>query len=376
MSDINEYLKWRGDITFDYDPFNEVDSLILSELAYCDFDHVVLEDDEPTELKTIRKRYFRVHDREEVKKRTVFNGWTPLLLDSLYESKRFENLKIGYFVNRKEDEKDEQFSAVTFELNDQFRYVAFRGTDNSVTGWKEDLLFSYKSGTPGQLAARDYLNHYCKDYDGILHVGGHSKGGNLAVYSAAFCEKSIQDKITDIWSNDGPGFLQETIESIEYQRIKNRIHSYIPRSSIIGLLMNNDVDHCIIQSTGKGAYQHNALTWVVEKNHFVRAEEFSNGNLFLDKTIEHWLDGLEDEDKEEFLEYVFSILDAPGDDYIEEIKQHGLKSARDMFKAGTSINKEQLQKIAKVVGHFIASGSSTIFDSLKNVGNTDKDKKN
>ena len=374
MSDINEYLKWRGDITFDYDPFNEVDSLILSELAYCDFDHVVLEDDEPTELKTIRKRYFRVHDREEVKKRTVFNGWTPLLLDSLFESKRFEDLKIGYFVNRKEDEKDEQFSAVTFELNDQFRYVAFRGTDNSVTGWKEDLLFSYKSGTPGQL--RDYLNHYCKDYDGILHVGGHSKGGNLAVYSAAFCEKSIQDKITNIWSNDGPGFLQETIESIEYQRIKNRIHSYIPRSSIIGLLMNNDVDHCIIQSTGKGAYQHNALTWVVEKNHFVRAEEFSNGNLFLDKTIEHWLDGLEDEDKEEFLEYVFSILDAPGDDYIEEIKQHGLKSARDMFKAGTSINKEQLQKIAKVVGHFIASGSSTIFDSLKNVGNTDKDKKN
>ncbi|MBR2067655.1 MAG: DUF2974 domain-containing protein, partial [Solobacterium sp.] len=300
MNTFLDYIEWRGDIEFSYDGFNEVDNMLLSTLAYSDYENVIDADSAPLDLDTVRKRYFHFHTREVVGQRKPRSLTAPLLMDDLIQSKRFQDLKIGYYVNHVSEDSVTQFSAMTMDFND-FVYIAFRGTDNSLTGWKEDLLLSFKSGIHAQVFAVDYLNRYMKDETRDIIVGGHSKGGNLAVYAAAFCEASIRDKIKIIYSNDGPGFLKEITESENYLSIKDRIYSIIPESSIVGLLLNNDIEHHVIKSYSTGMHQHDPYSWLVYRNSFVREERISKSNAFLDKTLDDWLNNLSEEEKETFV---------------------------------------------------------------------------
>ena len=163
MADVIDYLHWRGDLTLEERPFNEVDNVVLSLLTYTKFDEVLSSTTEPIPLDDVRREYFRYHTREEIQNIKIFNGQAPLLMDDLAETKRFHDMKIGWYVSDLKDDETLQFAAVTYILPNGEAYVGFRGTDNSVTGWREDLLLSYMSGTQGQLLSVNYLNEHFSD---------------------------------------------------------------------------------------------------------------------------------------------------------------------------------------------------------------------
>ena len=179
MTDIFDYLKWRSDVPFSVAPFNDVDNIILSELSYSDFSGIVSSDDSSVSLSQVCERFFLMHDRSEIIQNTAFNAKAPLLMEYMVSGCRFGNMYLHRFVSKLDEEKTAQMSAVTYLLDDGSAYVAFRGTDNTLVGWKEDFDIGCLSETRGQQLAVDYLKLIAKEINRPLRVGGHSKGGNF-----------------------------------------------------------------------------------------------------------------------------------------------------------------------------------------------------
>lgn len=224
MANIFDYLEWRSDVPFSCDPFNEVDNLVLAQLAYTDFDGCIPEDNEDgATLKEIYEQYYRIHTREEILARTSFIAKAPLLMDKMIDSKRYGDIRLKGYVNYINDEKSQQMSAVQMYLSDGTVYLAYRGTDDTFTGWKEDLCFSYMEETAGQRESLIYMNEHFLNENVKLRVGGHSKGGNFAIYASAFCDASIQENIIEVYANDAPGFMYEITMKEQYQKLLPKI---------------------------------------------------------------------------------------------------------------------------------------------------------
>ena len=356
MADIFDYLKWRGDVPFSLDPFNEVDNLVLAELAYTDFEGILDGSFRKLSLKSTAKKYFELHPREEAEADRSFTAKAPLLMDGMLDGARFSGTRLTRYVDVINTDKDMQMAAVTFLLDDGSAYVAFRGTDSTVVGWKEDLNMSYMPETEGQKSAARYLNEVASRTDRPLRVGGHSKGGNFAVYAAAFCDTEVQDRIISVYSNDGPGFRSEVTSRSAYRRILPKVISIVPDTSIIGMLLASGVEHRTVKSSSKGIMQHDGFTWQVERNRFVSAEQSALG-LFISKSQQDWLDRIEDDSREMFVNTVFSVLEATGADTFSEMEENKLHSAERMFSSIKGLPKETQKEILSIMGGLFHSGT-------------------
>ena len=215
MANIEDYLVWRGDLSFSADPFNEVDNLILAQMAYVDFDGVVSVPGEtkPLTLAEVNEAYHQIHTEEELRARKTFISSAPFLMEKAAKTARFGSILLTDYVNIVSVEAQEQMAVLTYLLPDGTSYVAFRGTDDTVVGWKEDFNLSYMDETLGQKHAVEYMNLCFADNHRPLRVGGHSKGGNFAVYASAFCDPSIRTQIREVYTNDGPGLLDSLTET-------------------------------------------------------------------------------------------------------------------------------------------------------------------
>ena len=207
-----DYLKWRGDLTFDLDPFNEVDNLILAQMAYIDYDGIVPETRlDAVPISEVCRRYWEIHTEAEIRKRESFVKLSPFLLGPVAGSRRFGNMRLCGYVNYVSKRAEAQMSAIQFELEDGTIYVAYRGTDETIVGWKEDFNLSYMSRTEGQKLAVDYLREHFSNTSLRLRVGGHSKGGNFAVFASSFSGETVRDQIIQVYCNDSPGFREEIV---------------------------------------------------------------------------------------------------------------------------------------------------------------------
>ena len=364
MPNIFDYLEWRGDISFAEDPFNEVDNLILAELSYTDFAGTLSENGRRTSLKNAHRKFFELHSREEVEKQDNPIFRTPLLMDGMMSGDRFSGTLIADYINIIDEDSDMQMSAVTFILADGTAYVAFRGTDNTVVGWKEDLIMSYQPETGGQKEALNYLNRIGKKLKRPIRVGGHSKGGNFAVYASAFCDRKVQDKIIAVYSNDGQGFRHEITESEEYRRIIPKVISIIPDSSVVGLLLSSEAGtEIMVQSSAKRFEQHDGMTWQLNRNRFIRNEQ-SDFSRLMKETQKHWLSKIEDDERESFVESLFSILEATGADTFGEMGGQKLRSIERMLNAAQGMPREKQKELIRIVGELVQSGSKTMMRSL------------
>lgn len=348
MSNIFDYIDWRGDLSFKASPFNEVDNLVLAQLAYTDFDGCIPDDEEVT-LSQIYEKYYQIHTREEILARTSFIAKAPLLMDTMKDSVRFKDVKFKGYVNNIIKSKDEQMSAITMLLPDGTVYVAYRGTDDTFIGWKEDLCFSYMEETEGQRSALQYLNDNFDHTDKKLRIGGHSKGGNFAIYAAAFANENIRNQIIEVWSNDGPGFMHEVTEREEYKSIQPKIHAIVPECSVIGMLMYSLGSKKVIKSNGKAIMQHDANTWQLVGNHFVEVEGRDSMSILADKTIRGWLSGLSLEDRKVFINTVFDVLDSSGATCVSEFNASLLTHLPKIMKALGGLSKEQSENMRKVI---------------------------
>ena len=258
-----------------------------------------------------------------------------------------------------------QFSAVQLDLSDGSKNFCFRGTDDNIVAWKEDFNLGLGE-VPSQKLASEYLNRFGVGTSPI-RVSGHSKGGNLAVYAAVACKIEVQERITDVYSNDGPGFVHEFVTSDSYKKIQNRIHRYIPDSSIIGMLLENPVEPQVIKSTAKGILQHDAMSWQIEGPHFVSAS-LSESAISLHETLHNWLENIDENARTQFVDDLFSILESTGVDTLTQVQEGGLKNAAAMLRElhqivpGTWSELENLLKAVLPFSGFLIMGRQKTVD--------------
>ena len=363
MGNIFDYLEWRCDLSFDADPFNEVDNLVLSELAYTDFDGILSMDGGEVSLQDACQAFFRRHTHEEILANKSFTAKAPLLMEKMLCGARYRDIRLCRYLDETETDRDMQFAAVTILLPDRTAFIAFRGTDGTLVGWKEDFNLSFMPETEGQRRAIRYLDQVGGDFPGSLRVGGHSKGGNLAIYAAAFCRQEVQDRILAVYSNDGPGFQQETLQAEGYQHILPRVISIIPETSIIGLLLSSSAKHHVVKSSQSGILQHDGFSWNVSGNHFVPAELTKTSRL-VRKSLGDWLGQMSEADRQAFTEIIFSLFESTGADSFSEISQQKWKSAEVMLGTLRKMPKEKQMEILSCLQQLGASGGQTVTEYL------------
>ena len=293
--------------SFDERPFSDVDSLVLSCLAFLDI---------PPALTgaygwrgvTIRD-LFRAEHFDRLFSVTFAPDHTKQLLTALAASPRFRDVKVMGYVSRLDAAQEKQFSAMTFRLRPKLSYVAFRGTDSTVVGWKEDFNMAFRSPIPSQEEAIRYLTTAGRHCRGKILLGGHSKGGNLAVYAAAFCKESLQLRIGKVYSHDGPGFLPHVLQSPGFSRISSRVEKTLPQSSVVGLLLEHQEALKIVKSRSVSVLQHDPFNWTVEDGAFVVLEQLTRDARHLDRTLSAWLEKVDNTRRERIVDALFGILE-------------------------------------------------------------------
>ncbi len=361
---MQDYLYWRGDLPFSVDPFNEVDNLILAQTAYIDFDGIVPESrEDQVEIKEVCNQYWLMHTKEEIMQRESFVKLSPFLLEPLAESVRFGNMKLSGYVNHIHKDTQAQMSAVQFELDDGTVYVAFRGTDETIVGWKEDFNLSFMPQTEGQRLAVEYLNTNFMNTALRLRVGGHSKGGNFAVYASAFADEAVNEQILEVYTNDGPGFRPELTRKEAYTNIMKKTISIVPRDSVIGRLLSSSLVPHVVGSGASGIMQHDALTWQIKGNRFLRSEQ-SRESRILEKILSDWLLNVDDEGRKLFVEQIFGVLQATGLDTMKEVRSANLADLSEAIQAARKLPKEQQKEFAEVLSQLLKSSEKTFYEQL------------
>lgn len=331
MGNIMDYISWRGDLTFAQSPFNEVDNLILACFSYVNLDRIpAVTRQKGIELKKLVKEFKKLHTIKELEADKSFIRLAPFMMFEMAESVRFGNCVIRNYVNEIVTEAEQQFSAVEIVLEDGTSYISFRGTDDTIIGWKED--FNLSTGVvPAQERAVEYMQRISDKASGMLRVGGHSKGGNLAIYGSVMC-KSAHDKILEIYSNDGPGFSKEFQDSPETAEMMPKIIRIIPEYSIIGTLLEHEKQPIIVASTSRGLLQHDGFSWEVQGPGLVRRDSLNKTAIRFIEILHKWIDGMDTEQKRLLIEDLFATLQASGCENLSEVQSGGIKSLAAMVK--------------------------------------------
>ncbi len=306
MADLFDYLRWRGDIRFSQVPMNSVDALIFSALAYVHYEDAVssvLDDGIP--LKDAAQAVLAQPDAAS--RCRVKNDLE--LLKAAAETERFGTARLCCYRSVFLPEKATQFAALAFLLCDGTACLAFRGTDNTLVGWKEDFNMSFQESIPAQRLAEQYTRDFAGMTTLPLYLTGHSKGGNLAVFSAATGGTWVQNRILAVFNQDGPGFLEHITKSEGYIRILPKIKTYVPQSSIIGMVLSHQEPHIIIRSKQLGIMQHDLYSWEVMGADFLLAESMTADSRFWEQTFHGWIDGMKPEERSHFFDTLFRLLE-------------------------------------------------------------------
>lgn len=292
---------------FDAKPVSAVDSLILSQLAYINLQPLVPGTRRIEPALRLGNLLQAEHFPQMFKQvRAAANNLR--LLYGLAASPRFRDIGLNYFVSERDLDEEKQFAAVTYILGDDLAYVAFRGTDATLVGWKEDFNMAFQSPVPAQQRAVDYLQAVAAAWPGELLVGGHSKGGNLAIYAAVMSDPAVQERIRRVYSHDGPGFNEEFFAGPGFARMRDRIDETMPQSSLIGMLLENQESYTVIKSSSLGLMQHDPFTWLVDGDHFYQLEQLNPGAQFMDRTLNEWLASMPYTEREDFIDALYTVL--------------------------------------------------------------------
>lgn len=311
MATIFDYLSWRGDLSFAQDPPNGVDALVFSGLSYVRYGSCVeAYPNIPVALSEAAERFFELYDCED--RVRVKNDLE--LLRAAAATERFGNAKLCMYRDLLIPEQETQFAAMTFLLDDGSMFLAFRGTDHTLVGWKEDFNMTFQQTIPAQRLAVQYVRDVALEYEYPMRLGGHSKGGNLAVFAAARSSPMIQERIMDVYSNDGPGFTKYLMGDPGYLAMVPRIRTYIPQSSVIGMLLEHEEPYTVIRSKTVGLLQHDLYSWEVQGNRFIPMQEITDSSQFVDATIKTWFADMTNQERNQLVDVMFTLLGTGGVD--------------------------------------------------------------
>jgi hypothetical protein len=340
MGTLSDYIKWRGDLEFWQDGFNTIDNMVLSCISYVPLDGVFEKyGAEVIDIKDVNQIYFEhFHDEKKFREGSILRD-APITLKNIADTNRYRHVKIRNYVSKLELNKTLQFAAMEFLLPDGTSYVAFRGTDDSIVGWKEDFMLALEE-VEAERQAVAFLNSIASENDRMLRVGGHSKGGHLAMYATAMCDANIRERILNVYSNDGPGFMEKVAKSKAMKDICPKLISIIPEESIVGLLMEPVGEPIVVKSTALAVAQHNLATWCIEGKQLITTEDVSKAAKFVDQKLKENIYKMSDEELNEFVDNLFSIFEATGAITLSEVKKSGLKGLQAMTKTAGSLTKK------------------------------------
>ena len=316
MGDILDYISWRGDLTWGQSPFCPVDALALSALAYIHLDGLVPAGPEgPVPLRRAAEQYLALPAGRRGRCRCEKD---LLLLRALADAPRFAGAELCCCASRFVPEEETQFAALAVLPGDGSAYLAFRGTDATLVGWKEDFNMSFMDLVPAQMEAAEYVGAFAKAFPGPLRLGGHSKGGNLAAAGAALAPMKARDRVEWVCSFDGPGFTSYLLARPGCQELRTRIRSFVPQSSVVGLLLTHEEPHTVVRSSQEGLFQHDLYSWQILGPDFVRLEEVDAGSRLIDRALKDWLSGLTNRERETVVDTLYDLLSAQDAKMVKE----------------------------------------------------------
>jgi len=367
MSNIIEYVENEMK-TFRQKGFNSLDSLVLSQLTYIKFERIVpyITDKGPAvcirellKAELFESLFLNVNEPEKNRRLLVAAAASP----------RFRDLKMKYYASTHDAVLEKQFAAVTYFLDDRTIYAAFRGTDTTLVGWKEDFNMAFISPVPSQESGVRYLEIVAKIFPRPKKIilGGHSKGGNIAEYAAIKCKPSVQERIISIYDHDGPGFKDSMFESAEFHKIKDRIHKTVPQDSLVGMLFENHENYSVVESKRFGIMQHDPFSWSVdlEKADFVYAENVSGGAVFMRTTLNEWLSTMTNEKRAAFIDTLFQLFGAVDGASENVFSLDWQKAAAAMLSAYKNVDAETKKMLTQTIAELVKL-------SLKNLNRSGK----
>lgn len=363
---IFDYVTWRCDLSFDQDAFRDVDSLILCCLAYLRLDSLFEKQAEWT-LSEAAETFLAL----PIEKRRARTEKDWLLLKQLAHTRRFGELRLSDYVSVFDEAAQEQFAALCFSYRNEWTCCVFRGTDNTLIGWKEDFNMTFMEVIPAQKRALDYVRAVMKRCRGDLYLAGHSKGGNLAVYAAAHLDAKAQKRIIAVYNHDGPGFMKEAIALPAYQAIVNRLETYVPQSSVVGMLLEHEESYHVIQSSQVSLWQHDPYSWCMDGPGFALLETRSAGSYFMDDTIRKWIEQLSIEQRAAFVDAVFEVLQATKAVSLKEMSANRMHNTAIILKAVSRLNEEERKMMAETILSLLDSACQTAKDMWSEPGNSE-----
>ena len=359
---VMDYLRWRGDLPFTRDAFNEVDDLVLCIISYINFRRFDdLKTTDPTRAVALPEVAARLTEEDEQLGLSELD-YIPLMRLAA-ETERFREVRMFGFTHEYDEVKEMQFDAVSYLLPDDTLLVSFMGTDTSLVGWKEDFNMSYLSAVPAQIRAAAYTEEIaaaCPDRG--LRIGGHSKGGNLAAWAAIHISAPLQDRLLAAYNNDGPGFSHDMVDSAAYRRVADKLHTYIPESSIVGILLEHAEDYAVIDSSNRSIMQHEPMSWNVEGPRFVHLGQRSPMGKVSDDLLRQWIGSMTPQEREQFTDALFDILSMSGKTRtLEDLRAGGLAKMAALLKQYNGAD----EKDKKIITEIFRRLASDVKDEMK-----------
>lgn len=348
MGNIIDYIREYGKYTFTEEPLNEVDSLVLCQMVYLNFGPFVpgLEErNAPVSIQSI----YNHPDRDKILDDYWYRENNKELFAEAANSTRFGSLKMNYYVNIINIDDETQFSAMTYILDDKNVYIAYRGTDATIIGWKEDLNLAFSKPLHSQYLSVEYMNKVAGYIAGNFYAGGHSKGGNLVVYAAMNCSERAREKLIHVYNNDGPGFRPEIRQLGNYEAVADRISKFIPRSSVVGMILEDHSDYEVVESRGVGLLQHNAYSWKIAGKSFIRAKNMSNAKMLRDASMNEWILSLSEEETHAFVDTLYEVVSASEASNVFEFGSDWKKSVQNVFEAAKGVDETTKKAIQKII---------------------------
>lgn len=346
VTTVFDYLRWRGDLTFAQDAFNEVDNLILCIIAYLNFRRFPELRSRDADKAVLMSDIVPRMTAEDEQQGLSPNNYIPLMKLAA-ESCRFAPVRLFGYETVRDETREMQLDALSFLLPDGTLFCAFMGTDRSLVGWKENLNLSYMDAVPAQIGAVEYVEDMAwRCPERPVRIGGHSKGGNLAAYAAIHIPEALQARMLDAYNNDGPGFRRDVTDTAEYRRIAAKLHTYIPAASIVGVLLEHTEDYTVVASSSRAIMQHEPLTWGVLGSRFIRQEARSEFGKASDDVVREWLASLSPQERKEFSNALFDMFTQGGTvQSLEDVRQSELLKRLAADEKQRGIVSEALRRL-------------------------------
>ena len=372
--EILEYLKWRGDLTFKEKELNEIDALLFSLISYEDFEGIL--NDTSLTLKEVSDIFFHLYNEDELRKRVTFTNRSYEILKAAASTNRFGSLILSNYVNEIDDELDLQFCAMTIEDKNNWKYIVFRGTDDTLVGWKEDFQMTYKDEVLSQRKAVEYV-HKIFNQDTLItkvfqtydyYIGGHSKGGNLAIYASGHVSKQIQKRIVRIDNLDGPGFSNEVWQQPSMQAIIDKIRTYIPTQSFFGRMFIHKGKISVIKAKHIGLLQHSNFNWLVGVGEFIYDTQVSESSNKAIQSLNTLLEGMNDIERENLVENLFDIFAQLDIHNFYDVSKLELNKLLKVLKELSELDNKEKKFLLEFIKIIISLTSITLNDLNIKIG--------